>query len=372
MTVRDPPAAETLGIAVGDLLTDPGLDVQLELIAGKSDLRRPITHPRIQKSGLAMVGHLHGIVPSRIQVLGETELSYAESLSEERQTEAARHLFSLNLTLVVVTRGVRPPVAFVREADRTSTPLAVCKERSSVAITAIHTLLDERLAPRIRLHGVLVDVFDVGVLLLGQSGIGKSECALELVMRGHRLVADDAIECDFRPPGMVFGEPAAPLRHHIEVRGLGILNINDLYGVTAVRERKRVDLIVRLELWKADGKYDRIGLEDRFHEVLGVPIREVCLPVQPGRNMSAIVEIAARNDLLRQAGHHPARDLVQKIEAGLLTTDESGSKLHRPPSRTFRAVQLNESAVPPRVAPRARPTPPESSVPDPLDRKGRR
>ena len=349
MTVNDPPSSVAPIISVQELLDDPALELEVKLVAGAKGLQRKITHPRIQKSGLAMVGHLHGIVPTRIQVLGETEISYAESLEAAGQQRAAEHLFGMGLACVVVTRGVKPPPTFIEMADATDTPLLVCEERSSTAITHLHTLMDEHLAPRDRLHGVLVDVFEVGVLLLGKSGIGKSECALELVMRGHRLVADDVIECDYRPPGMVFGQPAALLRHHIEVRGLGILNIKDLYGVTAIRERKRLDLIVRLELWQPDGKYDRIGLEDHFREVLSVPIREVCLPVQPGRNMSSIIEIAARNELLRQAGHHPARDLVRQIEAGLLQTDETGSRIQRPPSEQFRAIRMNESAAPPPV-----------------------
>lgn len=349
MATHDSPASALPTMSVRQLLEEPRLGLEIRLLAGGRGLERRITHPRIQKSGLAMVGHLHGIVPTRIQVLGETEMSYAEALDSAGQQKAAEHLFGMNLACVVVSRGVPPPAPFIEMAEATATPLLLCEERSSTAITQLHTLMDEHLAPRDRLHGVLVDVFEVGVLLLGQSGIGKSECALELVMRGHRLVADDVIECDYRPPGMAFGQPAALLRHHIEVRGLGILNIKDLYGVTAIRERKRLDLIVRLELWKPDGSYDRIGLEDHFRDVLGVPIREVVLPVQPGRNMSSIIEIAARNELLRQAGHHPARDLVRQIEAGLLQTDETGSRIQRPPSQQFRAMRLNESAAPPPV-----------------------
>jgi HPr kinase/phosphorylase len=197
----------------------------------------------------------------------------------------------------------------------------------------------------------LVDVFEVGVLLIGKSGIGKSECALELVMRGHRLVADDVIECDYRPPGMAFGQAAALLRHHIEVRGLGILNIKDLYGVTAIRDRKRIDLVVQLELWQPDGSYDRLGIEDSRREVLGVPVREVRLPVRPGRNMSSIIEIAARNELLRQAGHHPANDLVRHIDARLVAGGDSEPS-RRPPSGSFRRAA--ESAVPPPIGPERR------------------
>jgi HPr kinase/phosphorylase len=351
LTVYEPTESTTPALSVRALIDDPGLGLNVRLVAGVSGLGREIRHPRIQKSGLALVGHMHGIVPTRIQILGETELSFVEALPEAEQLAAARALFSLGLACVVATRGVDPPKPFSEEAERTATPLVVCAERSSVVITAIHTLLDERLAPRVRIHGVLVDVFEVGVLLLGKSGIGKSECALELVMNGHRLVADDVIECDYKPPGMIFGQPAALLRHHIEVRGLGILNIKDLYGVTAVRERKRVDLVVQLELWKGEGgTYDRIGLEDRHYDILGVPIREVVLPVRPGRNMSSIIEIAARNDLLRQAGHNAARDFVERIDSRLTR----GESEHPVAAAPLRRVLPNESSAPPPVEPSRR------------------
>jgi len=335
---------------VRDLIEDPRLGLKIRLVAGAAGLAREIRHPRIQKSGLALVGHLHGVVATRVQILGGTEIAYLERLAGPEQTKAARELCSVAPSLILVTRGVEPPAPFVVEADRTGTPLAVCAERSSGAIGRLHTVLDERLAPRVRIHGVLVDVFEVGVLLLGKSGVGKSECALELVMRGHRLVADDVIECDYRPPGMVFGQPAAPLRHHMEVRGLGILNIKDLFGVTAIRERKRLDLVV--ELSPGDAEYDRLGLEDATKDILGVGIRSVCLPVRPGRNMSSIIEIAARNELLRQAGHHPAKAFVDKLERAAGERPPPSHVPERPPSSSFRAVAPNESSAPPPVAPR--------------------
>lgn len=344
------PSDSTRGLLVRDLLDDPVLGLNVRLVGGAQGLLRSIDHPRIQKSGLALVGHIKGVVPTRIQVLGETELSYAESLSTEAQERAAESLFSLGLCCVLVTRGIDPPRPFCVWAERTGTPLVVCAERSSAVIAAVHALLDARLAPRTRIHGVLVDVFEVGVLLLGRSGIGKSECALELVMRGHRLVADDVIECDYRPPGMVFGQPAALLRHHIEVRGLGILNIKDLFGVTAIRERKRIDLVVELSLWQPDADYDRIGLEDRNREILGIPIREVGLPVLPGRNMSSIIEIAARNELLRQAGHHAARDFVAHLESRLLRPEDATAHSMHPANGLFRQPPPpNESSAPPPV-----------------------
>jgi len=304
-------------IGTRDLL-DESVGVVLRLIAGEGGLDRPIAHPRIQKSGLGLAGHFHGLVPTRIQILGETEISYLETLDPSARLRAVEGFFSLGLSCVVITRGIEPMPELVVVAQRTSTPLFVSEARSSQTITAIHAFLDDKLAPRTSLHGVLVDVFGVGLLIMGPSSIGKSECALELVMRGHRLVADDVVECDFRPPRTVFGQAADLLRHHIEVRGLGVLNIKDLFGVTSVRERKRIDVVVKLVEWQADTEYDRMGIDDRFHDILGVPIRELVVPVRPGRNMGSILEIAARNHLLREAGHHAAREFFGRIEGELL------------------------------------------------------
>lgn len=338
MRTTTPPTSSALhGVTARQLLADRGLGLAWRLVAGAHGLDRPITHSRIQKSGLALVGHVRGLVPTRVQVLGETELSFLEGLPPAKQEQAAAVFFEQEPSLVVVTRGADPPPAFLDWAERVGAPLVVVIERSSTTITALHTVLDEHLAPRSRIHGVLVDIFEVGVLLVGKSGIGKSECALELVMRGHRLVADDVVECDFRPPGMVFGEPASALRHYMEVRGLGILNIKDLYGVTAVRDRKRVDLVVELELWDPDAEYDRIGVEDHHETILGVDVRKVRLPVQPGRNMSSIIEIAARAELLRRAGHHPAKEFIDRIDQR--AESMRGSAL-RPP---------DESSAPPPV-----------------------
>lgn len=357
MTVYDPPFVEPRTITVGALLQDPDLGLEVRLVAGDKGLGRPIRHPRIQKSGLVLVGHLHGLVPARVQILGETELSYVEKLSPEQQRVAAGHMFSLLPGCVLITRGVGAPKPFIEAAEATGTPLFVCQESTSQAITKLHAFLDGRLAPRTRIHGVLVDIFEVGVLLLGKSGIGKSESALELVMRGHRLVADDAIECDWQPPGMVFGEPAPLLRHHIEVRGLGILDIKDLFGVTAVRERKRIDLVVRLEEPADDLSRDRIGLENRVWEILGVEHREVALPVRSGRNMSSIIEIAARHELLRQAGHDSTRELVDRVDRALTRKpSESGA---------MQAVPMPHGRQMP-----ARPSEYESNVPPPVKDKG--
>jgi HPr kinase/phosphorylase len=171
---------------------------------------------------------------------------------------------------------------------------------------------------------VLVDVFGVGLLLLGKSGIGKSECALELVLRGHRLVADDVVQCDWRPPGLVFGAPANLLRHHIETRGLGVLNVKALFGVTSVRDRKCIDVVVRLVEWDDMAEYDRLGVVDTYHTILGTPIRELTVPVRPGRDMGSILEVAARNELLRRTGANPALEFLGKLEGQLVANADRG------------------------------------------------
>jgi len=300
----------------------------LEVTAGAGGLERVIRGSRIQKSGLALVGHFHGIEPSRIQILGVTEQLFLRKLSRAKRGPALSSFFELGPCCVVVTECQGAPRCgraalddLVAHAQRSDTPLLLSPERSSRTIMALHDLLDDRLAPRVRMHGVLVDVFQVGLLLLGPSGVGKSEVALELVMRGHRLVADDVVECHYRPPGMVFGAPADLLRHHLEVRGLGILNIKDLFGVTAIRERKRVDVVVRLVAARSAPEPDRLGLDRRHYEVLGVSIPEVLIIVRPGRDMASIMEIAARNELLRRAGRHPGLDVLGSLDIGDLEAD---------------------------------------------------
>jgi HPr kinase/phosphorylase len=196
---------------------------------------------------------------------------------------------------------------------------------------------------------VLVDVFGVGILLVGKSGIGKSECAMELVMRGHRLVADDVVLCDWRPPGLVFGQPAELLRHHIEIRGLGVLDLRQLFGITAVRDRKRISIVVRLCEWKDEEEFDRLGVEERFHVILGTPIRELRVPVRPGRDMGSIIEMAARNEMLRRDGASTAHDFLERIESHMTTRpalDHDGPDSMAPPPTTPAADGGAKSSTP--------------------------
>ncbi len=306
-----------VSLSVQDLATDPALGLHIRIVAGHAGCDARIRHNRIQRVGLVLAGHLGNVVDHRIQVCGETETSYFPSLHPDVRSQVLEPFFALGICCVIFTCGFEPAPEFVQIAERTATPLLSISERTGSAIQAIEDFLDDRLAPRTQVHGVLIDVFGVGMLLIGDSGVGKSECALDLVLRGHRLVADDVVVCDYRPPGVVFGGPAGILRHHIEVRGLGVLNIKSLFGVTAVRDRKRIDLVVHLRENAGDDDYDRIGIEDHFFGLLGVQIREIVLPVRPGRDMAAIIEIASRDELSRRAGHHSAREFFDTIERRL-------------------------------------------------------
>jgi HPr kinase/phosphorylase len=359
------------------LLEEPMLGVRVKLLGGDAGTDRIIDHPRIQKSGLSLAGHFHGISPTRIQILGRTEQSYLDRLDSDARRGALAGFFGQGLSCVVLTGGLGPSaVDLVALAKQTGTPLVSSNERSSATITAFHATLDEKLAPRQRLHAVLVDVFGVGLLLMGSSGVGKSECALDLVMRGHRLVADDVVECAWCPPGMIFGAPAQLLRYHLEVRGLGILNIKDLYGVTAIRERKRIDVVVKLAEERDLAHsldQDRLGLEEHFHDILGVAIPELRIPVRPGRDMASILEVAARNELLKNAGHHAGRELLSAIEREHLAAHDVPQTLRgaRPAMMSEHEInrggRSDESALPPPVGRRAPPSsegtpaPPESS-----------
>jgi len=294
----------------------------VRIVAGRDGRERIIDHPRVQKPGLALAGHTHGVVPTRVQILGETEITYLEGLSPREQAERAAVLFGLGLSLVVVTRGVEPPTALVEAADRTSTPLAVSALRSSRSIQAIHLCLDGILAPSETRHGVLMDVHGVGILLLGPSGIGKSECALFLVERGHRFVADDQVILSLLPSEQVLGRAPAPLRNHLEVRGIGIINVRDLFGANAVRSEKTVQMVIELCPWSDEDSYDRLGLDESSVEVLGVPLSFLRIPVRPGRNMAVILEVAARNHILKVAGHHGAKKFIDTLMGEI---DDPGS-----------------------------------------------
>jgi HPr kinase/phosphorylase len=252
-----------------------------------------------------------------MQVLGNTEISYLGQLDEATATSFVRKLCAFPIACFVITKGLEPP-EFLREAtDKAGIPLLVTPLQSSTFISLITKFLEERLLPTTHMHGVLVDVLGVGVMLMGKSGIGKSECALDLVIRGHRLVADDVIFIKKKMPASVVGQAGESLQYLMEIRGLGIINIKDLFGVSSIREKKIIDLVVELREWDAGQEYDRTGLDEEVMSILGVDLPHVKIPVRPGRNLTSIIEVAARNFLLKGMGYHSAREFQEKLLARL-------------------------------------------------------
>ena len=305
-------------IEITQLLEANNVDLRLELVAGKDGLSRKISSSRIQKPGLALTGFTEHLHPERMQVFGNTEISYLRTLTDVQQQEVLNKIFEAQLACVVVTKGLKIPPALKEGCETAKLTLMRTTLASSEFITQVQAYLEESLTAVGTLHGVLVDVFGVGVLLIGKSGIGKSEIALDLVMRGHRLVADDVVHLTRRPDGTVYGRGNELIRHHMEIRGLGIINIKDLFGVASVRERKKIELVIELVEWDPGHEYDRLGVEQDVLTIVGVDVPHAVVPVRPGRNMTTIVEVAARNQLLKVQGHHSAQEFAQKLETAIV------------------------------------------------------
>jgi len=301
------------GVTVQSLLSSLDAGLNLELLAGAQGLERLIKVPRVQKPGLALTGYLVPVHPERMQVLGYAELSYLGTLEAGRVRTAVEGLCALEPACLTVTRGLEIPDVLREICDRWRVPLLRTPLMSSVFIGRVMKFLESQLSSGTTLHGVLVDVFGVGILLMGKSGIGKSEAALDLVLRGHRLVADDIVEFRVSASEAVVGSGSEMIKHHLEIRGLGIINIKDLFGVASVRDAKKVELTVELVEWDEEEEYDRIGLEERHYSILGVEIPMLRIPVRPGRNITTIIEVAARNQLLKLRGHDSAREFQDRI-----------------------------------------------------------
>jgi len=307
------------GVAVGALLGARGASAGLELdvLAGAAGLDREITLPYIQKTGLALGGFDEYLRTGRVLILGESEVRFLERMAPLERVRNLRSLFTRDFPCVMITMGLDGPSELADEAERAHVPLLRTALPTPVAIARLTNFLEDRLAPRETRHGVLLDILGLGVLITGESGIGKSECALDLVGRGHRLVADDTVEIRCRNQSILIGTCPELTRHHVEIRGLGLVNVTDLFGVSATRSSKRIELVVHLERWERGREYDRLGLDTAGVEILGVQVPFVTMPVAPGRNLAMLVEVAARNQLLRARGRHAARLLAERLERRL-------------------------------------------------------
>ena len=308
-------ARDVGAVEVRELLGAELADLEIRVLCGAGRLGNLITNPRVQKPGLAFAGYYEYIKPGRVQIVGESEIEFLKRLPAEVRAERFREITALEVPVFVITKGLEPPPGFIEHCAEADLPVLSSNALSSSIIKQISYFLEESLVPSTRVHGVLLDVYGLGALLIGDSGAGKSECALDLITRGHSLVADDRVWIKRYPNGELVGSCEEPLRHHMELRGIGIINVKDLFGLAAVREYKTIDLVIELEHWDETKAYDRLGLDETVYEILDSPCPYLKLPVALGRNVSNLVEIAVRNHVLKMQGHHSAREFTRKLEA---------------------------------------------------------
>lgn len=296
--------------------------LELKCVAGEGGLGKELSTASIQKPGLLLTGLLDELHEDRIQILGAAEIGYLNSLEAEELERSLAVIDRPKIPAIIITRGIKAPARLLALCDERDIPLFITELTSSALIEGISKYLSERLAPSVSIHGVFVDVLGIGILLLGKSGIGKSECALDLLSRGYRLVADDLVIVKRLPPAVLFGTSAGLTRYHMEIRGLGIVNIQDLFGITAIREKKQMDLMVELVKWESSGKYERLGFEENTSEILGVKLPYLKVPVSPGRSVASIVEVAARNQILKIMGKYSARELEANLKDAMVSPDK--------------------------------------------------
>lgn len=309
-------------LTVGGLLSYRKL--HLKLLTGGSGIDRRIGLPHLQKPGLILAGHLKRLNPEMIQVFGRTEIAYLQSLKEDELRSVAERFLAQKILCLIITKNLDAPPFFLELADRLGTPVLRSVESTSVLIKKLTHYLEKKLAPHTTMHGVLMSIQGVGVLILGKSGIGKSECALDLVYKGHRLVADDLIHLQKIGQDIIIGHGPEIIKHHMEIRGLGIINIKDLFGVISIMDSARVELVVELQDWNSSEEHDRLGLEEETIKILDVDIRRIRIPVSPGRNLSVILEVAARNYLLKKSGYHAAKSVDATLKKAIRENSSTG------------------------------------------------
>ena len=301
---------DTYSVALKELVKEFGL--QIEYAATDYDSIR-LTVPDLSRPGLQLAGYFDHFEPVRLQVMGNVEISYLSKLSQAERTLTLDRLFSYRFPALMLCRDTQPDPECLAMARKHNVTLLRSKEVTSTIISAIISYLTSAMAPRITRHGVLMDVLGEGILLIGESGIGKSEAAMELIKRGHRLVADDAVEIRRISGNTLVGTAPELIRNYIELRGIGIVNVARLFGMGAVRSDKKIDLVVNIVPWKTDEVYDRLGLEDQYMDILGVKVPMYTIPITPGRNLAVIMEVAAVNNRQRKMGYNSAVEFTEQI-----------------------------------------------------------
>ena len=295
-------------------LNDIIKEFKLEVLNKERDMDSiMVSNNEINRPGLQIAGFFEYFDNTRIQVIGRVEVSYINKLSHEKRMEALDALFSKDLLAVIITRGMEPPPEMTELIQKYNLPFLRTHLTTSRFVSAIIAYLNVHLAPRITMHGVLVEVYGEGILLLGDSGVGKSETAIELVKRGHRLVADDAVEIKRVSDTTLVGSSPEIIRHFVELRGIGIIDVKMIFGMGAVKPTEKIDMIINLEIWKDKKQYDRLGLNTEYNDILGINVPALTVPVKPGRNLAVVVEVAAMNNRQKRMGYNAAETLNQRL-----------------------------------------------------------
>ena len=302
---------------MADLYEKYAEDLELELSAGKQGMHRPILLPEAERPGLGLAGYLKGIASKRILLFGQTELSYLKELSQELRILRLRQILKANTPAVILSSRLRPPLELRQLCEELHIPLFRSRLKTMGLQSRLMALLSDQFAPTLCCHGSLVEVFGLGVLIQGDSAVGKSEAALGLIERGHRLVSDDLVKVRKLDNGCLEGFGVEVTRHHMEVRGIGIINVATLYGAACVGEKKSLDIVVKLEVWDDSHFYDRAGFEEKTVTILGIEVPHHTLPVKPGRDVVLLLETIALNHRLKTAGFHAARELDHQLLAAI-------------------------------------------------------
>ncbi len=273
-----------------------------------------ISSVEVNRPGLQFSGYYEYYDNSRIQIIGKSEESFLEEFESEVYNERINHFFSTKPVVVIITRGLKPTETLLEAAKEYDVPVLSTNDGTSDFMSSLIAYLNLNLAPRIIRHGVLVEVYGEGVLILGESGVGKSETAIELVKRGHRLIADDAVELRRVSSKSIVGSSPENIRHFIELRGIGIINVRRIFGVGSVKLSTKIDLVINLEPWDATKVYDRMGLDEQVTDILALKIPSLTIPVKPGRNLAVIIEVASMNNRQKKLGYNAANELLKRLE----------------------------------------------------------
>ncbi len=298
-------------VKLGEIIQEFGLEV---LRAGPDHENFPVRTNDVNRPGLPLTGFYEHFDTNRLMVLGLTENTYLEGMNSARRRECFERLFSYPVPALIITRGLNAFPECLEMADKYGRTVLGTNQRTSAFMSVLIGSLYNKLAPRITRSGVMMEVYGEGILIQGESGVGKSEVAIELIKRGHRIVADDAVEIKATNHGTLEGTAPELIRHYMELRGIGVIDVRRLFGMGAIKQTQQIDLIITLEPWDDKAVYDRLGLESATTELLGVTLPAVTIPVKPGRNLASIVEVAAMNNRNRMLGHNAALELTQRMD----------------------------------------------------------